>query len=390
MQADVERPLLLPDTTPLIPMADPAACMVEGLHAFVDRELAEVDRARRPSGSDAIDADDGRALASRQRERLARLLGVTDQRLPVPALELLTTTDGGAVVGKTAGYTAYAVRWPVLDGVDGEGLLLQPKGLPRAQVVVVPDADWTPEQLAGLVAGVPPLAQFARHLAERGCQVVIPTLIDRQDTWSGNPDIRMTNQPHREYVYRMAFELGRHIIGYEVQKVLALVDYFHGPRRAGTPVGVYGYGEGGLLALYAAALDPRVAVTAVSGCFRNRRYVWQEPIYRDVWRLLRPTPDWPGFGDAQVAWLIAPRPLVVEAVPGPPVAGPPAGRDAPAPRRARYVLSPIPRCGRRWRWRARPTSDSGSVNDSFCSSRSRVRRNVLRSERAVIWRGRIV
>jgi hypothetical protein len=36
----------------------------------------------------------------------------------------------------------------------------------------------------------------------------------------------MTNQPHREWIYRPAFELGRHIIGYEVQKILALVDWF--------------------------------------------------------------------------------------------------------------------------------------------------------------------
>ena len=36
----------------------------------------------------------------------------------------------------------------------------------------------------------------------------------------------MTNQPHREFIYRMAYEMGRHIIGYEVQKVLAAVDWF--------------------------------------------------------------------------------------------------------------------------------------------------------------------
>ena len=51
-------------------------------------------------------------------------------------------------------------------------------------------------------------------------------MIDRKDTWSGIPGVRMTNQPHREWIYRMAFEAGRHIIGYEVQKVLAAVDWF--------------------------------------------------------------------------------------------------------------------------------------------------------------------
>ena len=60
----------------------------------------------------------------------------------------------------------------------------------------------------------------------------------------------MTNQPHREFIYRMAFELGRHIIGYEVQKVLSLVDWMSLAETA--PIGVIGYGEGGLIALYSA------------------------------------------------------------------------------------------------------------------------------------------
>ena len=114
--------------------------------------------------------------------------------------------------------------------------------------------------------GVDPAAQFARRLAENGCQVVIPVLLDRSDTWSGIAEFRMTNQPHREFLYRMAFEVGRHIVGYEVQKVLALVDWFARENQAySAPVAVAGYGEGGLLALYSAALDKRIDATLVSG-----------------------------------------------------------------------------------------------------------------------------
>ena len=128
-----------------------------------------------------------------------------------------------------------AVRWPVFDGVDGEGLLLEPERDPVAQIVALPDADWTPEMLVGLADGIPQEAQFARRLAEQGCRVVVPTLIDRDDRWAGNPKIgRMTNQTHREFIYRMAFELGRHIIGYEVQKVLALVDWMSRLEKSST------------------------------------------------------------------------------------------------------------------------------------------------------------
>ena len=114
----------------------------------------------------------------------------------------------------------------------------------------------------------------------------------------------------------MAFEVGRHVIGYEVQKVLAAVDWFSS-QGGGKPVGVFGYGEGGLLALYAAAADTRIEVAAVSGYFQPRHEFWREPVYRNVWGLLTE------FGDAEIAGLIAPRPLLIEASRGPEVPGPP-------------------------------------------------------------------
>jgi hypothetical protein len=178
--------------------------------------------------------------------------------------------------------------------------------------------------LAGLAVGVPEASQFARHLVEYGCQVLIPTLISRDDTFSGNPDVRYTNQPHREFIYRQAFEMGRHIIGYEVQKVLAAVDQFtllNQVQKTDIPIGVAGIGEGGLLAFYAAALDPRIDGALVSGYFQPREELWQEPIYRNVWALLRE------FGDADIASLIAPRPLIIEAAAAPEVAGPPAPKQ---------------------------------------------------------------
>jgi hypothetical protein len=100
---------------------------------------------------------------------LATILGVVDPRRPVPALELVSTTATPALVARGAGYDVFAVRWPVLDGVSGEGLLLQPHAPPVARVVALPDADWSPEMLAGLSPGVDPAAQFARRLAESGC-----------------------------------------------------------------------------------------------------------------------------------------------------------------------------------------------------------------------------
>jgi len=79
-----------------------------------------------------------------------------------------------------------------------------------------------------------------------------------------------------------------------------------------------GYEEGGLLALYAAALDSRIDRTVVSGYFQSRQEVWKEPIYRDIWGLLKE------HGDAELMALITPSQLIVEASAGPAVDGPPA------------------------------------------------------------------
>ena len=133
----------------------------------------------------------------------------------------------------------------------------------------------------------------------------MPVLINRQDTWSGNPRVWMTNLPHREWIYRAGFDQGRHIIGYEVQKVLALVDWFR-TLDGSRPIGVAGYGEGGLIAFMAAALDPRISACLVSGYFDEREQLYQEPLYRNVFGQLTE------FGDAEIAGLIAPRPLIIE------------------------------------------------------------------------------
>src|SRR5262249_46379547 len=113
------------------------------------------------------------------RQRFRKTIGVVDSRLPVRMERF--GDDAPALIAEKDNYRIYQVRWPVLDGVWGEGLLLEPKGQPVAQVIALPDADQTPEQLAGLAPGVANEAQFARRLVENGFQVVVPALVDRAD-----------------------------------------------------------------------------------------------------------------------------------------------------------------------------------------------------------------
>ena len=254
------------------------------------------------------------------REHLQKIAGVVDARLPV-TMERFSDDDSAGMIAETARYKVFQVRWPVLEGVHGEGLLLEPKSKPRGWVIALPDADQTPEQLTGLAPGIAAESQFARRLVENGFVVLAPVLINRATEGSGNHEIAMTNQPHREWIYRQAYMMGRHVIGYEVQKVLAAVEWMKGHAN-GAKVGLAGYGEGGLIAFYAAALDPGADAAFVSGYFKSRQETWKEPIYRNVWGLLRE------FGDAEIASLIAPRGLVVEysaepkmAEPAPPCKG---------------------------------------------------------------------
>jgi dienelactone hydrolase len=322
----------LPDTRPLERKGDLAAQMVEGIDRYLMRETAaSVEKRKQYWKPDLSSAVAYTKSVQSNRERLRKMLGVVDDHVPFTGFELVSTTEQPALVGETDNYKVLAVRWPVLPGVDGEGLLLEPKGKVVAQVVALPDADVTPESLAGMNPRSKRPTPFASRLADSGCRVVVPVLVNREDTWSGNPKLgRMTNQPHREFIYRMAYQMGRHVIGYEVQKVLAAVDGFC-KDSAHPPVGVIGEGEGGLLALDSAALDERIAAVAVCGYFGPREALWQEPIYRNVFGLLRE------FGDAEVARLVLPRPLIIEAsrlmgsVSGPPA--PRAGRSGAAPGR---------------------------------------------------------
>ncbi len=266
----------LPGTQPLTIEGDLSAQMVAGIGRYLDRETERA-AAARPARWKELGADAARKLV-RQR------LGMVDP-----------TMSGGletfAPLGAESSPDFVHVRWPVFDGVQGEGLLLDSVGPTKATVIAVPDADQPPETWS-----------FAWRLREQGCAVLVPALVDRRDKFSGSALLnRWVNQPHREWIYRQAFEAGRTLTGYEVQTVLSAREAL-GMEN----VGIAGYGEGGLLALHAAALDPKFTAALVGGYFGPRERLWSEPIYRNTFGTLR------DFADAELATLIAPRTLIVE------------------------------------------------------------------------------
>ncbi|RIK74865.1 MAG: hypothetical protein DCC67_16045 [Planctomycetota bacterium] len=322
-----DPPAVLPGTQPLV-MGQPLdEVMVEGISRYALRALAESPGVRDAAwriegGSPARYAQ----LAEHRRERFRAIIGAVDPRLPAGGFEVVTKLGGDGLIARSASVDVYAVRWPVFAGVHGEGLLLRPRKPPAARVVAIPDAAWTPELFAAVANAPDGPRPIAALLAEAGAEVVVPVLVSREDDCSGSPLVGYTNLPHREFIYRQAFPMGRHIVGYEVAKVQAALDQFERLNQSqgrSLPMGAVGVGEGGMLAFYAAAIDPRMESVLVSGYFEARGSIWKESIYRNVWGLLTE------FGDAELAALAAPRRLVVEACAVPEVAGPPplrAGR----------------------------------------------------------------
>lgn len=304
-------------SSPLTIEGDITSQLVDGADRFLLRKIDESTNARsRHWNRDFSSVAAYQKSIEPNRQRLAHILGVRDTRVsPVEFTTIKRITDVLAN-GPGGGYSVFHVRWPVLadpdpkrsiTSVEGEGLLLVPslKRQIDADIVAIPDCDQTPAQIVGLIEGVDPKSQFGRHLVQHNCRVLIPMLINRSFE-QRNGRGKLTN---REFLYRTSFELGRHVIGYEVQKVMAAIDGLMQPREGAAnekrPIGVVGFGEGGRIALAAAALDERIKACCLSGSFGESNRIWNEPLDRNVFGWLDQ------FGNAEMLSMVAPRQVLI-------------------------------------------------------------------------------
>lgn len=302
---------ILPGTDRLTLQGDIASELVSGVDRFLLKQLDESVKTRvanwpKPNAPDASYV----AAVEQLRSDYARRIGLVDSR--VPATGWVIENPLASLPQATASEALYSddemrieqVRWPVLEGFDAKGLLIIPKTV-RFGAVLIPDASQMPESLCGIGKDS---TTDALLLARQGGMVIIPQVASRHREARLGRAV-MTDQ---EYLYRSAFILGRHLLGYHVHQNMAAVDVFKKimPDR---PILVAGWGEGGWIALATGVCDTRIDVTCVSGHFGPRETVWEEPIHRNVHGLLKQ------HGDAQLAALIAPRRLVIDPIPGPDV-----------------------------------------------------------------------
>ena len=256
---------------------DLAGVMIDGVDRFLMRQIEDSLGKRENHWGGGQDSK----LANSK--ELQRILGTARDPL----------ARGEFVYERTPVYSSksvdvWKVRWQAFSNVCGVGLLLEPRGTKvLADVVAIPDADQLPEEI--VFEGENP---FALRIARAGFRVLVPLLINREE----HP-FKMTN---REWLHRPAFQLGRTLVGYEVNKVISGIRCFQKSAKDRKFL-ICGWGEGGRIALYSGAIlngDPQLGGVCVSGYFGSRQKVWSEPADRNVFRLLE------RFGDAEIASMI--------------------------------------------------------------------------------------
>lgn len=273
----------LPGTAALTETGDLSRMLHEANDRFLDREIERATKERKARWEGGHKPT---------RDELARILGIDrETRFQIDAetgnrFDYLSAPPGAE--SKEGGLAARRVRWRSFGQVYGDGEILVPAGEFRADVIYVPEADY--------LFAMPPAALT---LAESGCRVLVLRLVPRTpNEWKLSK---------REWIQRSAFILGRTMTGYEVLKIQSAIDCLQSDQaESKRPLFAVGHGEGGRLVLFASALDERIGRALISGAFGPREALWREPADRNVFGLLR------GFGDAELAALVAPRPLVIE------------------------------------------------------------------------------
>lgn len=238
----------------------------------------------------------------------------------------LETMLGSAGGGRAAAETALLRAWPELKieeirvpveaGHAAHGVVLAPSGgAPRKPALIVIGPEGEPaERFAGIEEGRTP-APWLVHLLARDVLVCLPVMVERTTDHPLSGQLRASAglplKDRRHILHRLAFVNGRTLTGMEADQVRALVSAL-GARDDVDPerIGILGRGQGGMTALYAAALDQRLRLAAVSGYFSAREECWREPVDRMIYGQLLE------FGDAELAALVAPRPLVVDTAAG--------------------------------------------------------------------------
>jgi cephalosporin-C deacetylase-like acetyl esterase len=232
------------------------------------------------------------ASVSSNRATIAKLIGVGDR----PAKNAAPATV--KLLDDHPSYDTLQFEFPLYDDVRGDAICLLPKGEgPFPVVIVCHGDDSSPEQMCGE-------GKFPSRFASNDIAVLMPRFIPRS---SDHADCTLYKKDLRYLIHRFSYVLARHPIGVDVDTVSRAIDSLPALSKKLDParVRIVGKGQGGLTAMYAAALDPRITSTTIIDYFDDRSHAYEEPSDRAIFRHLVE------FDDSDVCSVIAPRSLSI-------------------------------------------------------------------------------
>ena len=233
------------------------------------------------------------------RERLCQMLGVPSASVGMSLREEALPACGP--------HQASRIWLSGMDGVETYGIVLRPPGEgPFRAVIAQHGLSGSPELVCGLVEPPECHRHFGRTLADRGYLVFAPLVIN--------------NTVQRVWLDRLAMTVGHRLVGLEMLKIKQAVSYLQGRDDVRADrVAIYGLSQGGLTALFAAAVEPRLAASVCSAYFNQRThklvalsehytaYICTDEHDKFLINQLNE------FSDSDVASLVCPRPFFVEA-----------------------------------------------------------------------------
>jgi dienelactone hydrolase len=211
-------------------------------------------------------------------------------------------------VGKDSACNIYRVWIKVAEGIEAYGLYMVPHNIPDKAPLLICEhgGGGNPEAICDLDTRIN-YHSFGHEAVKRGYVVWAPGLVMRCG-YGGDPEIEGAN---RDLLDRRLRTLGTSIIAMELQMIIESTKTMlrHRPEIDAGRIGMTGLSWGGFYTLHVAALFPEVKVAVPSGNFREHEGVLNrvdDPAKRvdhNHFEL---------FGNAQVAGMVCPRPLMVQ------------------------------------------------------------------------------
>ncbi len=270
------------------------------IEAYLDQRIADSANDRRELHKyDFSSLDAYEKSIEPLRPKLAEMLG----GLNYPKLDLKPTQE---LVADLPTHRAYRTWLPAFNNVRIYGILLEPKGTgPFPAMIAVHGMSSGPEAVCGLSEKPDYTNNFGLQLVKRGYLVFAPFDINNFKT--------------RSWLDRKAILIGQRLQGLEQFKISRILDYLSSRKDVDAKrIGAYGISWGGRTVMCAAALDKRIAATAISGHFNNfipkmvtpsehyTAFIQTPEDYSFFWRHAQL------FTDADVVSLICPRPVFIE------------------------------------------------------------------------------